>query len=98
MGKIEKAARGNKTRGAFVARVVRIATLILVGLCGWALGACGSPQVQALRFGAAPWQDGETSTYRITDRDGAYAGTATYAMTALGENGWQINRNVQAQN
>jgi hypothetical protein len=98
MGQMQGAKWGNKTHGEFVARVGRAAALILAGLVSLAIAACGSPEVQALRFGPAPWQDGETSTYRITDRDGANAGTARYAMTALGENGWQINRNVQAQN
>lgn len=68
----------------------------LLFLFVFVLAACTGPEIQALRFGAAPWQDGETSAYRITDDNGAVVGTARYVLTALGEDGWTIHRDVQA--
>jgi hypothetical protein len=96
MAQMCMAAHWNKLGPAFVAQIGRIAALIWAGLCMLVLAGC-APDVQALHFGPAPWQDGETSTYRITDRNGAHAGSARYAINALGEDGWQINRDVQAQ-
>jgi hypothetical protein len=64
------------------------------------LGACGAAEQQPLRFGQAPWGNGETTTYRVTDINGEYAGTATFAVTAGAANdpaGWTLQRNLNVQ-
>lgn len=70
-----------------------MATVVLTG--------CGAPEIQALRLGDAPWQNGETSVYRITDIDGNFAGrqqfTIDEADTRTGEPGWMIARTTEAQ-
>lgn len=65
------------------------------------LAACGQPEIQPLSLGALPWRAGETSSYQITDSNGAAAGTARYTITA-GEpqsnaSGWTILREIAAQ-
>lgn len=75
-------------------------------LCRWPWGtallltllaACGAPAPQPLIFGAAPWSDGEASVYRVTDVNGAYAGTARYDLTRLDEATWNLRRETSAQ-
>ena len=63
------------------------------------LSACGSAPIQPLALGAAPWKDGETSLYRITDLNGQVAGVGSYTMQAVDNgNGWMIVRNIDAHN
>lgn len=56
---------------------------------------------QPLRVGGVPWQDGETSTYRIFDREGTSIGTAQFDIRAGGDDvddeGWTIRREIRAQ-
>ena len=64
------------------------------------LAACGAAEQQPLRFGAAPWGDGETTTYRVTDINGDPAGMATFSVTAGTVNdpdGWMLQRNLDVQ-
>lgn len=74
-----------------------LVALLLVALT-W---GCSAPQPQPLIFNPAPWQDGETSFYRVTDRNGRPAGTVQYAITQAGEDpsapGWTIVRDTAAQ-
>lgn len=73
--------------------VFLLALLLLVG--------CSQPAPVALRFNPAPWQEGETHTFRLTDSDGTYAGTMTYTLTSgtndAGERLWSLLRQTQAQ-
>lgn len=69
-----------------------VALLVVLGVVG-----CGSPEPQPLIFNAAPWQSGESSEYRLTDINGAYAGTARYDWIALGTDGWSLRREINAQ-
>jgi hypothetical protein len=61
------------------------------------LAACGAPDPQPLIFGAAPWGDGEVSEYRVTDVNGAYAGTARFDLRRLDEATWSLRRETVAQ-
>jgi len=66
------------------------------------IAACGSGgDVQPMIPNAAPWQDGELSTYRVIDVNENYAGTATVRImggsTLIGPKGWTITREVTAQ-
>lgn len=62
---------------------------------------CSRPAPVALLFNPAPWQDGETHTFRVTDVDGNRAGSAAYTITAGagsdGEAVWSLQRNIQTQ-
>ncbi|MCC9078441.1 DUF3108 domain-containing protein [Litorilinea aerophila] len=62
-----------------------------------ALAGCNEPTIQPLRFNEAPWQAGEVSTYRITDLNDNYAGTARFDILARPEGGWTIRREISAQ-
>lgn len=55
------------------------AILLLVG--------CSGPAVQPLAFNAAPWQDGEVSTYVVRDANGAMLGAAQWTWRRTDE-GW----------
>lgn len=71
-------------------KVAATATLLVM------LAACTGPEAQALRFGEAVWDPGETSVYRITDLNGDFAGTARYDLRAIDE-GWRMERLTQTQ-
>lgn len=62
---------------------------------------CSRPAPVALLFNPAPWQDGETHTFRVTDVDGNRAGSASYTITAGstadGKAMWSLQRNIQTQ-
>jgi hypothetical protein len=77
-----------------------IAMGILI-LAVFGLAACGAPEIQPLLLGDAPWQSGETSTYRITDIDGNFAGRQQFVISAaetrLDESGWSFVRTTEAQ-
>lgn len=66
-----------------------------------ALAACGQPEITPMRVQAAPWADGEVSTYQITDIENKPAGTATITYTAgatqIQEEAWTMQREVAAQ-
>lgn len=66
--------------------------LLLVLLVG-----CSQPDIQPLRFQAAPWLPNEASTYQLTDIDGNYAGTARYDLTRLNNGVWNLRREINAQ-
>lgn len=64
------------------------------------LGACGGAPQQPLHFGQAPWSDGETTIFRVSDINGEYAGAATFTVTAGAANdpaGWTLQRNLDVQ-
>jgi len=83
--RIHAARRGQR----WAAVVAAVALLFLPG--------CGTVEPQPLRFDPAPWRDGETSLYRITDRNGRDAGAVRYAMQQTGDNGWMMARETAAQ-
>lgn len=62
---------------------------------------CSRPAPVALLFNPAPWQDGETHTFRVTDVDGNRAGSASYTITAGsaadGKAMWSLQRKIQTQ-
>jgi hypothetical protein len=68
-----------------------------IGLLALVTTACGSPEIQPLIFGPAPWQAGEVSTFAVTDINGAYAGTARYDWSRLGDDLWGLRREISAQ-
>lgn len=70
-----------------------LAALLLLTLA-W---GCSAPEPQPLLFNSAPWQDGETSVYRVTDRNGRPAGTTQYTIAQTADDGWTILRNTAAQ-
>lgn len=76
---------------------ITLATLVVASV----LAACARPTPVALRFNAAPWQDGEQQTFRVIDIDGKPAGVATFTVTEgvndAGEKMWSIDRTIQAQ-
>lgn len=72
-----------------------------VVLCLLLLAACRQPAVEPLRVQAAPWANGERSTYQVIDIDKNFAGTAIIEFTAgatqiTGE-AWTMRREVAAQ-
>ena len=69
------------------------------------LAACSVPgfggkEYQPLRLQDAPWQAGEVSEYKITDRNDDYAGTLLYEIRAgsddVGREIWAIQRTINA--
>lgn len=70
--------------------------------CGLAMlmllpAACGVPDPQPLIFGNAPWASGEVSSYRVTDVNGAYAGTTRYDLMQLDAETWSLRRETSSQ-
>ncbi len=65
------------------------------------LAACGQPEMQPLSLDAVPWRAGETSSYQITDSNGAAAGITRYTITAgdaqSNAGGWTIQREIESQ-
>ena len=61
------------------------------------LSAC-SAQLQPLVFGEPVWADGETSAYRVTNREGRIVGAATFQVQTGGqqlkEGGWTLIREI----
>ncbi|MFN8490214.1 MAG: DUF3108 domain-containing protein [Caldilineaceae bacterium] len=82
-----------RPRGARGWRVLLVSLILLA--------ACGQPEMQPLSLDAMPWRSGETSSYQITDSNGAAAGTARYTITAgdpqSNAGGWTIQREIAAQ-
>ena len=70
---------------------------LVVLLVSLTLAACGSPNIQPLVFGAAPWTDGEVSTYRVTAVDATNAGTTRYDLLQLEPGIWSLRREISAQ-
>jgi hypothetical protein len=74
---------------------------LLAALALCLLAGCSQPAPVGLLFNAAPWQAGETHTFRVTDVDGNRAGLATFSMTAgvddAGEATWLLTRITQTQ-
>lgn len=62
------------------------------------LAACGSAEPQPLLLSEAVWQSGETSIYRVTNREGDVVGNAQYEISAdgdhLAEDGWTFRRQI----
>jgi hypothetical protein len=59
--------------------------------------ACAAPEVQPLRFNAAPWTNGESHEFNAFDLNGERAGTLRFDVTSIGENAWSIRREIVAQ-
>lgn len=71
--------------------------IVLLWLFVVAAAGCSEVEVQPLRFGDAPWQQNEVSTYQLTDINGNYAGTARYDLTRTAEDVWNLRREISAQ-
>lgn len=82
-------------------RLRRTSAVVLAALALTVLAGCSRPAPTGLIFNAAPWEDGEQHTFRLTDMDGNRAGTATFTMTSgtndAGEAMWSIERIISAQ-
>ena len=74
----------------------RISLLLLLLLSGCG-GLTGSAEFQPLRFNPVPWQDGEVSTYRITDSNNEYAGMMTMSIAAPDSESWRLVRLVDGR-
>ncbi|HXF61894.1 MAG TPA: DUF3108 domain-containing protein [Caldilineaceae bacterium] len=61
------------------------------------LAGCTQPDPQPLIVGETPWQDGERSTFRVTDLNGNYAGTARFDLARLDDQTWNLRREISAQ-
>ena len=61
------------------------------------LAGCSRPEPQPLIVGEAPWQDGESSTFRVTDLNGNYAGTARFNLARIDDQTWNLRREITAQ-
>jgi len=73
---------------------MRLYCLLLLSL--FLLTACGAtPEPQALRFGAAPWQDGEESTYAVAGNESDTTGSAFFSATS-GDGLWTLRREITA--
>lgn len=74
-----------------------VAALLVVSLAG----ACSRPTPVALLFNPAPWRDGETHIFHVTDVDGNRAGQATFHAVAgandADEEMWSLTRTLQTQ-
>jgi hypothetical protein len=81
---------------ANIRRANLVGAALIAGLLAL-LSACGGPEAQPLRFGAAAWQPGETSVYRVTDVNNEPAGTVRYEMQAPGPGTWRMERVTQTQ-
>ena len=66
---------------------MRVRVSLLLIILGVALAGCGADP-QPLVFGAVPWQDGETAEYDILDRDGDFAGVASWTWEVI-DDGWR---------
>ena len=57
--------------------------------------SCGSAQPQPLIFGEPVWADGETSAYRVTNREDRIVGTATFQVGRSEQGGgWTLVREI----
>lgn len=78
----------------------RIYTLVLNCCLLLFFTAC-QPEIQPLSVGTIPWADGESSSYRITDINGDFAGNATITLSAgaatVDGEGWTLRWNMLAQ-
>jgi hypothetical protein len=73
-------------------------TTTLLIIFALTLAACGAGEIQPLSFGAAAWEDGEVSEYRVTDVNGDYAGTLRFDIVrGAGDNEWHMRREISAQ-
>ncbi|MEZ4862587.1 MAG: DUF3108 domain-containing protein [Caldilineaceae bacterium] len=65
------------------------------------LSGCSTPELQPLTLQAAPWADGEQSTYKVTDLNNNYAGTALISFTAgaaqVEGEAWTMRRETMTQ-
>ena len=57
------------------------------------LSAC-SARPQPLIFGEPVWADGETSAYRVSNREGRIVGTAIFEVQFVPEDGWTLIREI----
>ena len=81
----------------FLLRSGGLQSILIGAMLLFLLTGCSQPEIQPLRFGAAPWQPNESSRYQLTDINGAYAGTARYDLTQLNADGWNLRREINAQ-
>ena len=80
---------------------LNVGTGVVVFIAMLLLAACGQPALQSLRIQAAPWANGERSTYQVIDVNQNFAGTATIEFTAgatqIPAEAWTMRREVAAQ-
>lgn len=75
-----------------IARVFSLSSLLLTLSF---LTSCGSAQPQPLIFGEPVWADGETSVYRVTNREDRIVGTAAFQVNRREqEDGWTLMREI----
>ncbi|MXZ22893.1 MAG: DUF3108 domain-containing protein [Caldilineaceae bacterium SB0665_bin_25] len=75
-----------------IARVFSLSSLLLTLSF---LTSCGSAQPQPLIFGEPVWADGETSVYRVTNREDRIVGTAAFQVNRREQDdGWTLIREI----
>lgn len=76
-----------------------LARTLLVLVVALVLAACGTRDPQPLRLREPVWQSGETSIYRVTNREGEVVGNAHHEIRASGEHvaddGWTFYRQIE---
>ncbi len=84
------------TNPSAAARVFSLSTLLFtLSFFLISLTACSAAQPQPLIFGEPVWADGETSAYRVTNREGRIVGTATFQVGKLPQDGgWTLTREI----
>lgn len=88
-----KAVAPTTTPFAF-AKVFSLSSLLFTLFSLFILSSC-SAQPQPLVFGEPVWADGETSAYRVTNRDGRIVGTAAFQVGRREpDGGWTLTREI----
>ena len=79
-----------------VTRVFSLSSLLFtLSLFLFSLAACSAAQPQPLVFGEPVWADGETSVYRVTNREDRIVGTATFQVgQRVEDGGWTLIREI----
>ncbi len=68
--------------------------LLTLSFLLFVLSSCSAPP-QPLIFGEPVWAEGETSAYRVTNREGRIVGTAAYQVgRGEREGGWTLTREI----
>lgn len=93
----KRAPGASSTQNASPYLVARVLTLSSLLFLLTSLAAC-SARPQPLVFGEPVWADGETSSYRVTNREDRIVGTATFQVQRglewAQEEGWTFHREI----
>ena len=86
----------HSTAPSAIARVFSTSSLLFtLSFILFTLTACSAAQPQPLIFGEPVWADGETSAYRVTNREDRIVGTATFQVgQRVEDGGWTLTREI----